>query len=105
MRARGRAQAVRELDRARHAGAEADAVVRPVDIVVHRFRYGDDIHAFVVQSLAVAERVVAADGDQHVDPDVLQVLQYVPRDVVDLVRVSAEMRRHAFTRQMARARA
>ena len=67
------AQPMRELDRARHAGAEADAVVGPVDVVVHRLRNGDDVHPFVMQTLAVTQRVVAADGNEHVDADVREM--------------------------------
>src|SRR5918996_1669674 len=96
---------MRQLDRARDAGAEADAVVRAVDVVVHRLGDGDDVHAFVVQTLGVAERVVAPDRDQDVDADVLEILEHILGDVVDLVAVSREVLGHARAREMARTRA
>ena len=93
---------MRQLDGARDARAEADAVVGSVDVVVHRLRDGDDVHPFIVQPLAVAQRVVAADGNQHVDADVLEILQHVLRDVVDLGGVPGRVCGHALARQMAR---
>jgi hypothetical protein len=57
------------------------------------------VYTFVMQPLPVAERVVAANGDQHVDADVLEVLQDVLRDVVDPRRVAAEVRRDPRLRQ------
>src|ERR1700730_12054854 len=96
---------MRELDRARDAGAEADAVVGAVDVVVHRLRTGDDVYCFVVQSLAVAERVVASDWDQYVDSDMLEIPEHVFRDVVDRLVVAGEMRRHPRARQVARSSA
>src|ERR1700687_4539414 len=93
-----------ELDRARYAGTEADAVVGAVDVVVHRLRDADDVHPFVVQAFAVAERVVASDGNENVDSDVLEVPEHVLRYVVDRVAVAGEMRRYASARQMARPR-
>ena len=93
---------MRELDRARDARAEADAVIGAIHVVVHRLRNGDDVHAFIVQSLAVAERVVAADWNQDVDADVLEILQHILRDVVDRLVVAGEMPWHSRARQMAR---
>ena len=95
------AQPVRELDRARDAGTEADAVIAAVHVVVHRLRDGDDVYPFIVQAFAVAERVVASDRDQYVDSDVLEVQEHVLRDVVDRLVVAGEMRRHARAWQVA----
>src|SRR5205807_9128661 len=101
VRARRRAQPVRQLDRARHAGTEADAVVGAVDVVVHRLGYGDDVHTYVVQTLAVAEHVVTPERDQHVHTDVLEVLEHVLGDVVDRLLIAGDMRRHPPPRQVA----
>src|SRR4051812_20772485 len=76
-------QAVRELDRSRDAGAEADAVVGAVDVVVHGLRDRDDVYAFIVQTFSVAESVVAADGDQRIDTHVLEIAKHVLCNIVD----------------------
>ena len=102
MRTGGCAQPVRELDRARHAGAESNAVVGPENVVVHRLRNRDDIHPLVVQSFAIAERVVPADRDQDVDANVLEVFQHVFGDVIDLLPIPGEMGGQAGVRQMTR---
>ncbi len=70
-----------ELDAAGDGRAEADAIVRAVNVIVHRL--GDCHHreTLAVQPLAVTERVVATDGDQPVDLQVLQVFQHVGREV------------------------
>ena len=81
MRAGAGAQLVNELHAAGDRGAKADAVVRPVYVVVHRLGDGHDWEAFAVQALAKAERVIAADGDQAVDAQELKVLEHVRRKV------------------------
>src|SRR2546423_15507878 len=91
-----------KLDRTRHAGAESDTVIGAVDVVVHRLRNRDDADAFVVESFAVAERVVATDRYQRIDPDVLQIPEHVFRDVVDLLGVAAQVLRHSTLRQVTR---
>src|SRR2546423_14504754 len=93
---------MRELDRTRHARAEANTVIGAVDVVVHRLRNRDYADAFVVEPFAVAERVVAADRYQRIDSDVLQIPEHVFRDVVDLLGVAAQMLRHSTLRQMTR---
>src|ERR1700680_3575157 len=95
---------MRQLDRARDAGAEADAVVGTIDVVVHRLRDGDYLHPFVVQAFAVAERVVASDRYQYVDSDVLEVLEHVLRDVVNRFVVAGAMRTQAGPGKVARPR-
>src|SRR5947209_7147849 len=82
MRSGRGAQAIRHLYRTGYAGGEADTVVGPRHVVVHRLRYGDDFHAFLVEPHAIAQRVVAADGDQVIDPEPLQVLQHLGGDIV-----------------------
>src|SRR5215831_1613520 len=62
-----------------------------------------DVRALVVQSFPVAQGVVAADRDQHVDPEMLEVLEDILRDVVDRLVVPGEMRGQAFFRQVTRA--
>ena len=58
-----------------------------------------------MQTFAVAQRVVAADRNEHVDADVLEILQHILRDVVDRLRRIRSDARHALARQMARPRA
>ena len=70
------------LDGAGDAGGEADAVVGARDVVVHRLGDGDDRHPLVVQAHAVGQRVVAADRDQVVDAEQLEVLEHLGREVV-----------------------
>src|SRR5690348_1356896 len=89
-----------ELDRAGYTCAKAYTVIGAENIIVHGLRDRDDVHAFVVKALAVAERVVATDRDQHVDADVLEILEHVLRNVVDLFVVSVEMRWNSRFRQM-----
>ena len=91
VRTGGCAQPVRELDRARHAGAESNAVVGPENVVVHRLWNGHDIHTLVVQPFAIAERIVPADGDQNVDANMPEILEHILRDVVDLLAIPREM--------------
>ena len=102
-----RAEVVDELHAARDRGREADAVIGAVDVVVHRLRDRDHGHALVVHPQPVRERVVAADRDQHVDPDRLDHAQGVVGEVerpfaVDAVR---EVRRHVLRPDAARVRA
>ena len=70
---------------ARDGGREADAVLGVADVVVHRLRDGDDLDAELVELGRIAERVVAADGDQVVDAERLEVRQHLAGDVVGLV--------------------
>ncbi len=48
------AQAVGQLDRAGHTGAETDAVIGARNVVIHRLRDGNDLHAFLVHADAIA---------------------------------------------------
>src|SRR5690606_23029296 len=75
-------QVVDKVHAARHGGAEPDAVIRPEDVVIHRLGDGQHVYALAVQPLGIAERVVAADGDNHVQPHRLDDLQHVPGEVV-----------------------
>ncbi len=63
-----RALAVDELLGAGHRGREADAVLGAVHVVVHGLGDGDDREALAPEPGRVAERVVAADGDQRRRP-------------------------------------
>ena len=95
MRSGGSAQPVRHLDDARDAGTETDAVVRARNVVVHRLRNRDDLHAFLEQPHRVAERVVAADRDEVLDAEPFQVLQHLRGKIVALGLVAfAKMSRH-----------
>ena len=75
VRAGDGAQAVGHLDGAGDAGAEADAVIGAGHIIVHRLGDGDDFEAFLVQAHAIAQGIIAADGDQVIDAQEIQVLQ------------------------------
>ena len=48
-----------------------------------------------MQPLPVAQRVVAADQDQYVDADMLEIPQDLLGDVVGFVFIAGEMRRHS----------
>jgi hypothetical protein len=65
----GGAEAVDHLNRARDAGAETDAVVGARYVVVHSFGDADNLEPFFVEANTVAERVIAADGDERVDTE------------------------------------
>ena len=77
VRAERRPLAVDDLLGARDRGREADAVLGPVDVVVHRLGDGDERHAALVQHGEKRERVVAADGHQVVEAQVLDVVEHV----------------------------
>src|SRR5437762_11387850 len=66
-----------ELHASRDRRAEADAVIGSEHIVVHCFGYGDYFDAFAMQSLSVAESVVAANRHEDFDAKVLEILQNV----------------------------
>ena len=55
-------------DGARDGGRKADAVLGVPDVVVHRLGDRDHLDAELVERGGVAQRVVAADGDQVVEP-------------------------------------
>src|SRR5699024_7279719 len=59
---------VDEVDAAADGGAESEAVVSPVDIVVHRLGNGDDLGAGAVEAHGERQRVIAADRDDGVEP-------------------------------------
>src|SRR5713101_8553678 len=82
VRTGGGAEAVDHLNGARDAGAEADTVVGAGDVVVHRFRNADNFEAFLVETNAVAERVVAADGDQRINAEPGEILEHFGSEVV-----------------------
>ncbi len=66
--------------------AEADAVVGAGDVIVHGLGDANDLEAFFVQANAVAERVIAADGNERVNADPSQVLENLGSEVVLLGR-------------------
>ena len=73
-------------DGAGHASTEADAVVGARNVVVHGLRNGDNFHAFLIKAHAVAQRVVAANGDEVVNAQPVKVLQDFGSQIV-LLRV------------------
>ena len=91
-----------QLDGAGDAGAEADAVVGARHVVVHRLRNGHDVDALGMEPVGVAEGVVAADGDEGVDAEELEVPEHGGGGVVHLVGVLlAQVLRHHRLRQVA----
>jgi len=78
----GGAQAVDHLDGARDARAEADTVVGAGDVIVHGLGNANDLEAFLVEANAVAEGVVAADGDKRVDAEPGEILEDFGSEVV-----------------------
>ncbi len=72
-----------------HRGVEAEGVVGGVQVVVDGLRHADHLHALAVQRGGHAERVLAADGDQGVHPEVRQVLLDPRHAALDLHRVGA----------------
>ena len=76
MAAGHRAQVVDHVHTAGDGGGEADAVVGAEDIVVHGLGDGDHLHAFAMEALGVAERVVAANGDQIVQAQGFDFLEH-----------------------------
>ena len=67
-----------------HAGREPDAVIGAGDVVVHGLGDGHDVHPLLIEADRIAEGIVAADGDQIVDAQPLEVLQDLRRDVIGL---------------------
>ncbi len=83
VRAEGRALAVDGLLGPGDGRREADAVLGPLDVVVHRLGDGHQRHAGVGQDLRVRQGVVATDGHQDVDPERLEVVEHERGQVVD----------------------
>ena len=83
VRADGGALALDGVHGAGDGGGEADAVLGIPHVVVHRLGDGDDLHALAVELGGVAQGVVAADGDQVIEPEGLDVLQDGGGDVED----------------------
>src|SRR5712692_9302416 len=78
----GSTEAIDHLNGAGDAGAEADAVVGAGDVVVHGLGNADDFEAFFVEANAIAERVVAADGDESIDAKPGEILEDFGSEVV-----------------------
>jgi hypothetical protein len=69
---------------------EADAVLSVTDVVVHRFRNGNDLDAEFVELGRIAERVVAADRDQMFDAERREVRQHLLGDIPGLLPLGAQ---------------
>ena len=68
----GRVQPVDRVGDDLHGGLEAERHVGAAEVVVDRLRHAHDRHAVFVQAQRDAERVLAADRDQHVDAAALE---------------------------------
>ncbi len=80
-------QAVDGLGRDADRGVEAERVVGARQVVVDRLGHADDVHAQLVQLRRDPERVLPADRDQRVHPEVLQVALDPLDAVLDRERV------------------
>jgi len=67
-------QLVQGLGHGGHGRIEADAEIGPVHIVVHGLRHTDDLHPLIGQPLGDGQRIIAADGDQRRQPQLLERL-------------------------------
>jgi hypothetical protein len=76
------ANAVGQLNGAGNAGAESDAVIGTGDVVVHGLGNGHHVDAFLVQTHAVAERVIAADGDHVVHAKPFEIFEDFGSEIV-----------------------
>ena len=85
----GRVQPVDRLHGDVDRGVEAERVVGGVEVVVDGLGYADDVHAVLVQLGGDAEGVLAADRDERVDAEVLEVRLDLLDAAVDLERVGA----------------
>ncbi|MGC4082396.1 MAG: hypothetical protein QM736_09890 [Vicinamibacterales bacterium] len=70
------------IGRERDGGVESEAVRRTDDVVVDRLRYADERNPLLKELVRDAERAVAADADQRVEPHLLEHLD-------DTIRVVA----------------
>ena len=70
-----------EIDASCDCGGKADAVVRTEDVVIHRLGNGQYRKSFLMEPFAVAQGVVAADRDEDVDAQALEVLEYMGGEV------------------------
>src|ERR1017187_4217506 len=68
---------------ARDRRRKPDAILGVAHVVIHRLRDGDDLEALRVKARRIAQRVVAADRDQVIEPQRLHVLQHPAGHVVD----------------------
>ena len=83
-----RVQAVDRLGRDRDGGVEAERVVGAVEVVVDRLRDADDGEVVLLVELrGDAERVLAADRDERVEPFALEGREHLLDTALDLVRV------------------
>ncbi len=89
VRLRGGVQAVDRLRRDLHRGLEAEGEVRRVEVVVDRLGHADGREARREELARDAERVVAADRDEHVDAALLERCEHALLAVLGLVDVRA----------------
>ena len=85
MRPERRALSIDELLRARDGRGEADAVLGPLNVVVHRLRHSHEAHPFAHEDLGERERVVATDRHEPIEAERLDVPQDQRSQVVDAV--------------------
>ena len=63
----------------RYTGAEPDAVIGCRNIIIHGLGYPYHLHAFLIQAYPIAQRVIAADRDQIVDPELVKIVEHFRR--------------------------
>ena len=94
VRRRGGVQAVERLGDHAHGAVETDAVVGDAQVVVHRLGHTDHGACSSASRAATLERVIAADGDERVEPQPFHVAHHVRDAAVDLHRVHARAAEH-----------
>ena len=83
----GGVQPVDGLHRDAHSGVEAEGVVGRIEVVVDGLRHADDPDAGPGQPGGHAQRVLAADRDQGVDAELLEVGDHPGLAALERVRI------------------
>ncbi len=74
-----------EIDTPGHGSRKTDAVICPVDIVIHGFRDSHYGEAFFMNPLSIAERIVTANGNQEIDTQVFEVAEDMLGEIIEFI--------------------
>ena len=77
-----------QIDRAGDGSAETDTVIGSEHIIVHGFGDRNDGKALTMDAGAITQGVVSANGDEHIDTQFGQSLQYLACGVDIAVLIS-----------------